>query len=236
MINTAIAAVPIAALTQLAIAHRDARWTAIRSAAETDSSSNNILYYYEGEDSSLKISITPTKKAYPYTMAPHMLLVTDCRKFPEMSHKKVSHADTVDVRYGCPKGSAIGSVFYDARTNSAWVSDFGVSAQIKDRRRKIIAKLHETTIEQKRIMKVTRDLLRKESIINVSRASLHCPRLRLLRRTTVFFLNFLSHFCCASSSCKSISLENISHALESHHNSSFSRIFQTSSRFCIMKI
>ena len=165
MIPNAIACYQNLLLTQRSIGQRNVQVGALRSRLAPDFSS---FYYFTPEffeegrreerpPSSLKISTTPTTKPCPYTMPPHVLLVTDFKTFPKASDRQVKHTNAVEIRYGCQKALAKGAVFYDATTKEVWVSDFGVNAEVRERRRSVIAKLQTSSVQQKKAMKLVRD-------------------------------------------------------------------------------
>ena len=133
--------------------------------------------------SSLKISRTPTTTPSPYTMPPHVLLITDFKNFPERLGRQVKHTNAVRVEYGCQKASATGAIFYDATTKEVWVSDFGVNAEVRERRRPVIAKLQTSSVQQKKTMKLVRDLLREEAVLERARSTNTIPLYNLLDYT-----------------------------------------------------
>ena len=93
MIPNAITCYQNLLLTQRSIGQRNVQVGALRSRLAPDFSS---FYYFTPEffeegrredhpPSSLKISRTPTTKPCPYTMPPHVLLVTDFKTFPAVT-------------------------------------------------------------------------------------------------------------------------------------------------------
>ncbi len=137
----------------------------------------------ERPPSSLKISTTPTTKPCPYTMPPHVLLVTDFKTFPQTLDRQVKHTNAVAIRYGCQKDLAKGAVFYDATTKNVWITDFGIGAEVRERRRPVIAKLQTSSVQQKKAMKLVRDLLREEAVVERARSTNTIPLYNLLDYT-----------------------------------------------------